>query len=177
MIGVDDDTFYCEFCYPALSSVVPDPVRIGYEAADLLDRLMRQKIRTAGDVLIEPIGIAARQSTDALAIDDREVAEALNYIRKHACDGMNVSDLLARVSISRSSLERRFQACLGRSPREFIRAVQMDRVRRLLAETELKLEQIAELAGFRRGCYLSFAFKRETGETPRQFRCRVCRSK
>jgi LacI family transcriptional regulator len=150
--------------------VIPNTHRTGYEAAALLDRMMAGKAVRAVAHLIPPLGVAARQSTDVLAVDDREVARAVQFIREHACEGINVSDVLGAVPLSRRVLEQRFQRLLGRTPREEILHVRLGRVRQLLAETDLALYQIAERTGFEHVEYLSVVFKRETGKTPRDFR-------
>ena len=41
VIGVDNDEPLCEVAAPGLSSVRPDHERVGYEAAALLDRMMK----------------------------------------------------------------------------------------------------------------------------------------
>jgi LacI family transcriptional regulator len=173
VIGVDDDVLLCELCDPPLSSVVPNPERIGYEAASLLDRWMAGDKPRQQQWLVEPVGVTARQSTDVLAIDDPHVAAAVRYIREHACQGMTVPDVLKQVPLSRTVLERQFRKYLGRSPQAEIRAVQLKRVRLLLTETDLRLERIAELAGYEHPEYLSVVFKRETGQTPGAYRRQV----
>ena len=120
--------------------------------------------------LITPLGIAERQSTDVLAVDDREVAGAVRYIREHACEGINVSDVLRAVPLSRRVLEQRFQRWLGCTPREEILHVRLGRVKQLLGETELPLYLVAERTGFEHVEYLSVVFKRETGQTPSAWR-------
>ncbi|WP_414661068.1 XylR family transcriptional regulator [Horticoccus sp. 23ND18S-11] len=170
VIGVDNDALLCELASPPLSSVIPNAHRAGYEAAALLDRLMAGKRVPATAHLIAPLGIEARQSTDVLAVDDREVARAVQYIREHACDGINVSDVLRAVPLSRRVLEQRFQRLLGHTPREEILQVRLGRVKQLLAETDLPLYLIAERTGFEHVEYLSVLFKRETGRTPSAFR-------
>ena len=94
----------------------------------------------------------------------------MQYIREHACDGINVSDVLRAVPLSRRVLEQRFQRLLGHTPREEILQVRLGRVKQLLAETDLPLYLIAERTGFEHVEYLSVLFKRETGRTPSAFR-------
>ena len=170
VIGVDNDELLCELAAPPLSSVVPNTHRTGYEAAALLDRMMGGKKVAAKAHLMAPLGVASRQSTDVLAIEDREVASAVRFIREHACEGINVGDLMRVVSLSRRLLEQRFQRLLGRTPHEEILHVKLSRVQRLLAETDLPLYLIADRTGFEHVEYLSVVFKRELGKTPRQFR-------
>jgi LacI family transcriptional regulator len=120
--------------------------------------------------LIAPLGVAARQSTDVLAMEDRNIARAVQFIREHACAGINVSDVLRAVPLSRRVLEQRFQRVLGHTPREEILHVRLNRVKQLLVETDLPLYLIAERTGFEHVEYLSVVFKRETGRTPSAFR-------
>lgn len=171
VVGVDNEEILCELCTPPLSSVEPDPERVGYAAAELLDSLMAGQSRPPSSRLfIEPVGVMARRSTEALAIKDRAVAAALRFIRDQAVFGCTVTDVVRHVRISRSVLERRFRQQLKRSPHEEIRAVQLSRVRQLLSETDFTLEHIAELSGFEHPEYMNVAFKRMCGLTPGQYR-------
>ena len=175
VIGVDNEELACELAYPPLSSVIPDCRRLGYEAAALLDRLMKGGAADRGPRLIEPLGVAIRQSTDVMAIADPDVAEAMRFIREHACDGIGVDDVLRRVSISRSVLQRRFRALLGRTIHQAIASIRLRRVEQLLVETSLPLESIAERVGFAHSEYLSTVFREATGSTPAAFRRRHSR--
>lgn len=173
VLGVDNDELLCELAAPPLSSVIPNTRRTGYEAAALLDRMMAGEKVEAKPHLIAPVGVAARQSTEVLAVDDREVVRAVQFIRTHACEGINVADVMKSVSLSRRVLEQRFRKLLGRSPHEEILHLRLGRVRQLLTETDLPLYVIAERAGFEHVEYLSVVFKRETGISPRAFRDRA----
>jgi LacI family transcriptional regulator len=99
-----------------LSSVVPNVQRTGYEAAALLDEMMGGKSVRGETHLIPPLGIATRQSTDVLVLEDRNVARAVQFIRDRACDGIKVKDVLRAVPQSRTLLESRFKRILGRTP-------------------------------------------------------------
>jgi LacI family transcriptional regulator len=120
--------------------------------------------------LVPPIGVVTRQSTDVLAVEDRNVARAVRYIREHACEGICVDDVVSHAALSRRLLETRFKKLLGRSPHDEITRVQLRRVKELLAETDLPLAEIADRTGFRYVEYLSAVFKNKTGMPPGQFR-------
>lgn len=170
ILGADDDSLVCELCWPPLSSVVPNPEAIGFMAAELLDGWMqghppKERIQTVG-----PIGISLRQSSDIVAIDDALVARAMWLIRDYACDGLSVQDLLNRLSVSRSALERRFRKVIHRTPQMEIRLAQLKRVKQLLLDTDLSLPRVAELTGFEHPEYLNVIFKRIEGITPGEYR-------
>jgi len=170
VVAVDNDELLCELAHPPLSSVIPNTRRTGYEAAALLDRLMNGGRARGETHLIPPLGVATRQSTDVLAIEDPHVSRAVRYIREHACDGINVRDVLRAVPQSRRLLEARFKKLLGRTPHEEILRVQLRRVKQLLTETDLPLETIAERTGFAHPEYLSVVFRREVGQPPSRYR-------
>ena len=170
VLGVDNDHVLCDFCDPPLSSVIPAAERIGYQAAIMLDQLMRGQVLENAHQQIAPLGIAERLSTDVMAIDDEDVAAAIQMIRFQACEGLTVSDILAEVPIARSSLERRFRQYLGRSPQAEIRRVQIKRACQLLRDTDLSLVKISQLTGFKHSEYFSVVFKREVNQTPGKYR-------
>lgn len=170
VIGVDNDDVLCNLSDPPLSSVVPDTERIGYEAAILLAQMMEGKEAPPREMLVQPSGIVTRHSTEILAIEDRQIAAAARFIREHACDGIDVSDVLRAVPMSRSTLDRRFIRILGRSPKDEILRVRLNRVKQLLAETDFPLSLITERVGLDHVEHLSRIFKVRMGMTPSEFR-------
>jgi LacI family transcriptional regulator len=170
VIAVDNDELLCELSHPPLSSVIPNTHQTGYKAAALLDELMAGRPLAAATCLIPPIGIATRQSTDVVAVEDRTVAMAMRFIREHAFEGINVQDVLRAVPQSRRRLESQFQHFFGRTPHEEILRVQVERAKILLLQTDLPLPEVAERAGFKHSEYLSVVLKRLTGLPPGQYR-------
>lgn len=170
VIGVDDDEVICELSNPPLSSVQPDTIRLGYEGAALLNTMMEGEPAPEETIFIPPKGIARRLSSEASAIDDREVASAMQIIRDHACEGLTVQDVVERLNVSRSTLERRFHTAFGRSPATEIERVRMSRAKLLLRETRYKLSKIAVLTGYGTASQFATAFKRHFGFTPGDFR-------
>ena len=170
VIGVDNDDVLCNLSDPPLSSVLPDTERIGYDAAVLLSQMMAGKRPVEREILVPPSGIIARRSTEVLAMEDRQIAAAARFIREHACEGIDVSDVLRAVPMSRSTLDRHFIKTLGRSPKDEILRVRLNRVKQLLAETDFSLRVIAEKVGLDHVEHLSRFFKLRAGVTPAEFR-------
>jgi LacI family transcriptional regulator len=126
---------------------------------------------------VPPVGIITRRSTEVLALQDQDLAGAVRYIRDHACAGITVKDVLSKVALSSSSLERLFQKVLGRTPKAEIIRVRLDHVKRLLAEPGLPLKEIATKTGFRHPEYLCAIFRQRLGQTPGEYRASVLQGK
>jgi LacI family transcriptional regulator len=170
VVGVDNEELVCLLAYPPLSSVIPDAYRVGYESAALLDQMMKGHGATEMLRFIPPISVATRQSSDVTAIANPILASAMQFIRESACQGIGVDDVLAHLSISRSVLQRLFRKELGQTILDAITAIRMQRVKQLLAETDLSLTDIADRAGFSYVEYLSTSFRRQTAESPSSYR-------
>lgn len=170
VLGVDNDPVVCSVSFPPLSSVDMNSRRVGYEAATLLDRMMAGEPPPEKNITVEPAQVITRASTDMLAVDDAEVAEAVRLIREHACRGLRVQEIVDALGLSRRVLQQRFQRALRRTPKQELMRVQIDRAKMLLAQTDLSVEHIARSTGFTAFEYFIRAFRRETGLTPRGYR-------
>ena len=170
ILGGDDDELLNEMTNPPLSGVVTPSEQIGYAAAALLDELMRGEPAPSAPIIFDPHGIETRQSTDTLAIDDRDVAAAVRFIRENCTDSIQVADVLRHVPVSRRSLERRFTRILGRSPLAEIRRLRLQKATQLLLATDLPIPEVAARSGFGTPQYLSRIFNSHYGMTPSQFR-------
>ncbi len=170
VLGTGNDECLCHLSTPPMSSIDLDSEHIGYRAAELLDQMMAGRARPKEPMFIPPRGVVPRASTDVLATEDEEVIRAVRFIRENACEGIRVSDVLSHVLLSRSTLEPRIKAVLGRTISQEIRYRQIERVKELLRTTDMPLKQIAARTGFRYPEYMMRAFRQATGMTPKQFR-------
>lgn len=170
VVGADEDDFLCETCDPALSAVDGNSRRVGHEAAALLRRLMDGEPAPEAPVEIPPLRVVARRSSDAVAVEDDLVASALRYIRDHVHEPFTVEDVLDHVQGSRRVLERRFKACLGRTPHCEIILARLERVKQLLCRTEWTVDEISWACGFRYPAHMTKVFREATGTTPSAYR-------
>jgi LacI family transcriptional regulator len=170
VIGVDNDELFCELSDPPLTSIALDTLRIGYESAALLERMMSGERPPLEPILIPPRGIVTRRSTDVLAMDDRQLAAGARYLREHIFDAVSVNDMARAAGMSRRVFERRFVAQVGRPPKAEVVRLRIERVKELLADTDWSLAQIAERTGFKHSEYLHAVFTQKTGATPGKFR-------
>jgi LacI family transcriptional regulator len=170
VIGVDNDELLCELSAPPLSSVALDLENAGYEAGRLLDSLMKGKLRHGRVVVVEPVLVHTRRSTDVIAADNVAVVKALRLIRDHAGRSINVGDVVDAVGTSRRTLERRFQEAAGRSILSEIARCRLERAKSLLLETELPCFRLGLEAGFSSTKAFNRAFRQAQGVSPKMFR-------
>ncbi|HMJ89711.1 MAG TPA: substrate-binding domain-containing protein [Candidatus Acidoferrum sp.] len=183
--GADDDVL-CEVLHVPLSAIHVAAEQIGERASETLDELMQGASRSRARVkavrrpltpiLVPPLLVVTRQSTDTLAVRDPALVKALSFIRMNAAQPIQVSQVARQSGISRRALERRFLQALGRSPAGEIRRVHLERAKTLLAETVLPIPQIAEAAGFGSPEYLAYVFRNELGKTPLRYRKEIGRA-
>ena len=170
VMGVDNDELICSLTHPPLSSVNLNPENAGYQAAERLDCLMQGQKPACQVILNSPVGVVTRQSSDSEAIEDRDVAEALHFIRTHAMQPIQVSDVANELCMSRRHLYRKFDKALGRSIHDEIRRTRVDQLKRMLTETDLSVSQIATRMGFSNITHVSRFFRQEAEMSPQAFR-------
>ncbi len=173
LLSVDNDEVLCELANPPLSSIELGAERIGYAAARLMARLLRSKKEDApAPVLVDPVAVVTRRSSDPYGVAAGLVNEALRYIWEHASEGISVDDLVQTLDVSRRWLEVRFRRAIQCSPAARIRQVQVEKAKKLLAETDLLIPDVAEAAGFGDAKLLIAVFRRLVGMQPTAYRRR-----
>lgn len=172
IVGCENEETLCSFASPTLTSVQFDGATVGYAAAQTLDRMMLGRRPRITHRLIPPKQIVIRESSDELAVNDDLVARAAQLIRENAIAGLNVDELCRRLNASRSTLERRMKAAISRTPKEEILRIRFREVERLLRDTDLSIDAVAEQTGFVHSHYLQAAFKQRHNETPGKYRKR-----
>jgi LacI family transcriptional regulator len=170
VVGVENDESLTAMSMPPMSSVRFNGEKAGYEAAALLARLMAGEPPPREQLEIPPLGIVTRQSSDIVAVEDAEIADALRFIRENASRGISVDDVLRAVPMSRAGLDQQMRQAIGRTAKAEIGRAQLEHVKRLLAETDLSLAQIADRTGFRHPQYMAEVFKKKCGKTPGRYR-------
>ena len=170
IIGVDNDDILCDLCDPPLSSVDFNTIKTGYDAAELMERLITGKVRKPQTILSEPLCVVTRRSTNVYAMEDRKVAQAIGFIRDHAAEPIRVPDVLKAVPISRRALELRFKQVMKHSINDEILLAHLQRAKVLLQTTNLPVEEISYMAGFSSNSYMGDVFKKRLGTTPARYR-------
>jgi LacI family transcriptional regulator len=160
----------CEYPSPSLTSVEFGYERIGFEAARLLDSLMDGQPPPPDHLLLPPVGLVVRESTDFFAVEDELVADALAFISASSHRPIKADDVSKAVSAETRTLQLRFRKHLNRPIATEIRRVRMERAKRELAQSKQSLAGISRAVGFGRGTRMYQIFVRELGISPREYR-------
>ncbi|MEX2213280.1 MAG: substrate-binding domain-containing protein [Phycisphaeraceae bacterium] len=175
IIAGTNDLVFCEHPPPKLTSVDMGYERLGYEAARLLDGLMKRPA-PRGQVkpmLLPPIGIVSRESSDFFAVEDEDVAAALRFIGENCHMLIDVNEVADAIHVSRPTLERRFRRHLGRPIATEIRRLRVERAKRQLIDSSEPLKVIAREVGFANVATMNAVFRRELGMSPGEYRRRT----
>ena len=163
VIGANNDETICELSDPPLSSVALNTEKAGYEAAELLDRLMAGEKMAEQQIVVEPTHVVSRQSTDILAIKDTEVNKAISFIRQNFKKPIQVADVVEATILSRRMLQKRFRTELRHTIVQEIRQARVKEIVRLLMETNKPILQITKEMGYINYEHISRYFRQVTG--------------
>ncbi|NNM85751.1 MAG: substrate-binding domain-containing protein [Phycisphaerales bacterium] len=170
VIGVDNREWICTLANPTITSIPLDGHSAGTSAAQVLARSLADRKAPIEPMLIAPLAIQSRESTDAFAFSDALVVEALRFIRNQSHKPISVEDILDELLVSRRLLEIRFKKATGRTLQAEIWRTHLEKARTLLVETSGPISAIIEGSGFRSSAVFNVMFRRATGLTPTQFR-------
>lgn len=170
VLGTDNSHFICEMLSPQMSSMELGAERLGYQVAIMLDKILKGGDIPVEPVLVAPERIVERRSTDILLLQDELVAKALRFIHENAALPITVTSVTDALHCNRRILEKRFRSKLNRTPHEEIRRSRIQRACKLLRETDMTIETLAESCGYSSRERFNAAFRLETGKTPSHYR-------
>ncbi|MBJ7537678.1 XylR family transcriptional regulator [Marinomonas transparens] len=170
IVGIDNENMARYLNRTALSSVEQGCKQMGYEAAKMLHRALLGYAAENSLVVVDPVGIEARQSSDFRALNDPYVMQAMHYIRHNACRGVKVAQVVDYVGISRTNLETRFIEEIGCSMHEQLHMTKFYRACELITSTDLPFDEIARTCGYPSVQYMYTVTRKNLGMTPREYR-------
>jgi LacI family transcriptional regulator len=169
IVGAENNLLAPDAMQTPISSVDTNLGTLGYTGAALLEDLMNGKRPPEKPVRVLASGVVTRKSSDLLAVKHKGVANSLRFILEHASQPISVKDLVGVAAMSRRGLHKAFLENVGRTPGQELRRVRIERAKRLLAESNHKLEVLAGLCGYQSANSFCVAFKQATGMPPKQF--------
>lgn len=174
LIGVGNDEAVCELAPTPLSSIQLNTERAGYDALAFLVQQIKSKKSTrkstTKDIIVSPLKVVPRKSSDATETRDLIVSEAISFVRQHLNQAIGVEDVVAQVGISRRSLYNRFKQETGQTIYAYINEQRLERFTRLLLETNLTISEISYSMGYESDANIARVFQKSKGITPMSYR-------
>ena len=170
LMGVDNDEPICESCFPRLSSIALSGELGGYNMAELLDNLMKGEKICGQRILVKPVQVVTRTSTDIMAVSDADVAQSLQYIRANQRNLIQVTDVAESVGVSLRTLQNKFRQTLDRTILEEIKNTRISYAKELLLNSDMNVSEISDYMLFPGINSFSRYFKDETGLSPMEYR-------
>ncbi|MFD0671851.1 response regulator [Cohnella sp. GCM10027633] len=111
---------------------------------------------------------------ERLASDDGNQPSAMRaiakYIEQFLHEELSLQDISNRFFLSREYISRKFKQEMNENLTDYITRVRVDRAKRLLADTQLRISLVAERLGFQDEKYFSKVFKKLTDHSPNEYR-------
>lgn len=166
ILGIDDAPDICDTCRPTLSSVRLDFEMSGFLAAQALDRAIRSGRHGRCRRFLYGIRtITERQSTQDVRGCGRIVTTAMELIRTIPNDELAVSAILARLHVSRRTLETSFKKVIGHGIHAEILRQRLETIRDMLIRTNRPAGEIALSCGFKSDAAARIAFRKHYGKS------------
>lgn len=103
----------------------------------------------------------------------KSINEIADFIKNNYNTEFDISSLYKDIYISRSAFFRLFKEITGHTPGDYINTVRIENAKIMLDTGELKISEISQDCGFCSQQYFNYIFRKKTGMTPKQYRCRM----
>ncbi|WP_127585527.1 helix-turn-helix domain-containing protein [Paenibacillus koleovorans] len=101
---------------------------------------------------------------------DPTVEFIVHYIREHYMEDISLDLMADKVKISPTYLSSYFKEKMGLNFKEYLNDIRMEHAKRLLLESNLKVQDVAEQVGYRSLTPFTRMFKLATGMSPNEYR-------
>jgi AraC-like DNA-binding protein len=122
--------------------------------------------------LLFDMSLARVDGPGAPAADDA-ISAAISHLHQHLAEDVDLERLARRVGLSYTSLRRGILAATGEPPARCLRRLRCETAKKLLAETDLPISEIARQVGIARTIVFTRIFKRHAGMVPTRYRASV----
>jgi len=170
IIGADDDDVSLA-CEPHLTSVHLPGKRIGAKAMETMLQYLKKtspppppKIAVSGCLLIP------RESTGPVCGGSVHITQAVQVMKKNLRQNLSMEQLAEMSGLGLTTFYKEFVKTTGFTPAQQMRQLRLDEACRMLRESEATVTKIAKECGFKNLISFVQFFRRQTGETPSDYR-------
>ena len=170
ILGVDNHPILCIYPTPQLSSIELPHLNIGKTAARMAEELLFNKNKSPEHIMVTPLRVVTRESSDIIATKSPELKLAIQYITEHIGEPLQPKDVIEQIFVSRSKLQRIFREELRRTILEEIQRQKLARAKELLEQTPLAVYEIGDRCGMPSSPQFIRFFTQKEGISPLKHR-------
>ena len=163
---------YCIYSFPEQNAVLTCMQYVLQEMQDRKPEYQTACLAYMDIILVQLMRNASVSVTQSHARfpTNRQCASVRQYIDQHYKESITLDMLAEKVSINKYYMAHAFKREYGVSPINYLIACRIREGKRLLAETDLSLSQIAAVLGFSSSSYFSQSFPNAEGLSPTEYR-------
>jgi LacI family transcriptional regulator len=170
LLGVDNDNLICNISDPPISSIELEVEKGGYAVGRRVYQLITKEEKGPFNIVVNPIRIELRQSTEKHNIKDMYVLEMVKYIEANYKSDLSIDDLIAHYPLSRRNIEIRFKRAMNTTIYQFLLNCRIDHFADLLITTNRPIIDLSIEVGFKDYNNISRLFKKYKGCSPAEYR-------
>jgi LacI family transcriptional regulator len=170
ILGIDNSPLVCNATLPSLTSIELDSFGVGYQAAELMQKLILGRKTSLSPMLLPPIGIHTRQSSEAFATTDEVLLKAMDYLFQNLSNPIGVAEIAGASGVSRRTLELRFKNSFSKSIARYLLERRIRKACDLLLDFNLTIDEVSQLSGFRTSSHFCSTFRDIEGDSPAKWR-------
>jgi len=159
-----------------VSYIAHDWRQVGYRAASKLSHWVQTGTEPSALEVVPPLPPFLTESSDSTLTRDLAIRVA-SILRRSPDYGITVEEISRELGVSISSLYREVKKATGKSLQQHLVQRKMNEARRLLAVTDLPIQDIAVRCGYRNGHSLSYTFEKQFSCAPGEWRRREQKSR
>jgi AraC-like DNA-binding protein len=125
------------------------------------------------EMIIKLARLAAEAKEKNIDDINKYVNEAVSYMRSNYHEDISIEMVAEYVNLNTSYFYKIFRKVMQKTPAEYLNQLKISKARSLLERTDIPINDICFYAGFNSRQYFSYAFKKHTGMTPKQYRMDV----
>lgn len=175
----DDSGFFLEVYYAVASVVLAQANRWSGPAEKMqgiqLERLYHIRLHASRREAFRFLIDTAAELFDARSSDKDErnlqLVEKINrFVEKHLDSDLSLTTLSEIVYLNPYYMSRLYKQITGSNLSDYIAEARLAKAKQLVADSRLKMHEIAKAVGFDSPAYFTRIFKKKTGLTPNEYR-------
>lgn len=135
---------------------------------DLLEQINHVRTRQGLEQILTDL--FGRMKSSRIMTDNLNVKRAVAMVNEFYSSGITLDEIAEKLGITPEYLGTQFHQEMGINFSAYVKNIRMEKAKKLLLGTSLKLYEIAENVGYTDPKYFSKVFKAETGMLPADYR-------